>query len=65
MGLWFLSSFFGNYLSGFLGTFWARMPHEAFFLMLVGLGLGGGFAIRLLGRPLERAVAGNGRRDSN
>jgi len=65
MGIWFLSSFFGNYFSGFLGTFWERMHHEAFFLMLVGLGLGGSFAIRLLGRPLERAVAGNGRRDSN
>lgn len=32
--------------------------------MLVGLGLGG-VAIRLLRRPLERAVAGNRRRDSN
>ncbi len=59
MGVWFLSSFFGNYFAGFLGTFWERMPHEAFFLMLVGLGLGGGFAIRLFGRPLERAVAGH------
>jgi POT family proton-dependent oligopeptide transporter len=57
MGIWFLSSFFGNYLSGFLGTFWERMPHEAFFLMLVGLGFGGGFVIWLLGRPLERIVA--------
>ncbi len=56
MGIWFLSSFFGNYLAGFLGTFWERMPPEAFFLMLIGLGLSGGFAIWLLGRPLERAV---------
>lgn len=56
MGIWFLSSFFGNYLAGFLGTFWERMPPEAFFLMLIGLGLGGGFAIWLLGRPLERAL---------
>ncbi len=56
MGVWFLSSFFGNYLSGFLGTFWERMPREAFFLMLMGLGLGGGVAIWLLGRPLERIV---------
>ncbi|MGO9415757.1 MAG: peptide MFS transporter [Syntrophobacteraceae bacterium] len=57
MGIWFLSSFFGNYLSGFLGTFWGRMPHEAYFLMLTALGLGGGIAILLLGRPLERVVA--------
>lgn len=57
MGVWFLSSFFGNYFSGFLGTFWERMSHEAFFLMLTALGLAGGIAIRLLGRPLERVVA--------
>jgi POT family proton-dependent oligopeptide transporter len=59
MGIWFLSSFFGNYLSGFLGTFWERMPREAFFLMLTALGLGGGVAIWLLGRPIERVIAGH------
>jgi POT family proton-dependent oligopeptide transporter len=59
MGVWFLSSFFGNYFSGFLGTFWERMPREAFFLMLIGLGLCGGLAIWLIGRPLERVVAEN------
>jgi len=62
MGIWFLSSFFGNYFSGFLGTLWERMPHEAFFLMLTGLGISGGFAIWLLGRPLERVVEGHDRR---
>jgi POT family proton-dependent oligopeptide transporter len=69
MGIWFLSSFFGNYLSGFLGTFWERMPREAYFLMLTALGLGGGAAIWLLsgvrssgssrgmtGRPLGSGV---------
>ena len=38
MGIWFLSSFFGNYLSGYLGTFWEKMPRERFFLMLSVLG---------------------------
>jgi POT family proton-dependent oligopeptide transporter len=57
MGVWFMSSFFGNYLSGFLGAFWERLPKAVFFLMLTGLGLGAGLAIWLLGRPLERAVA--------
>jgi POT family proton-dependent oligopeptide transporter len=64
MGVWFLSSFFGNYFSGFLGTFWERMPREGFFLMLAGLGFGGGIAIWLLGRPMERAVAGHDGTDS-
>jgi POT family proton-dependent oligopeptide transporter len=57
MGVWFLSSFFGNYFAGFLGVFWERMPREVFFLMLTGLGIGGGIAIWVLGRPLERIVA--------
>ncbi len=60
MGIWFLSSFFGNYFSGFLGTFWERMDRETFFVLLVLLGIGGGIAIRLLGRPLERIVGGSG-----
>jgi POT family proton-dependent oligopeptide transporter len=59
MGVWFLSSFFGNYLSGFLGVFWERMPREAFFLLLMILGIGGGVAIWLIGRSLERIVAEN------
>ncbi len=58
MGIWFLSSFFGNYFSGFLGMFWERMSREAFFVMLTGLGIGGAAAIWLLGRPLERVVEG-------
>ncbi len=65
MGVWFLSSFFGNYLSGFLGTFWEQMPKGVFFLMLTGLGLGGGVAIWLLGRPLERVIAENEKMASN
>ena len=50
--------FGGDYFSGFLGSFWERMPREAFFLLLTALGIGGEVAIRLIGRPLERAVEG-------
>jgi POT family proton-dependent oligopeptide transporter len=59
MGVWFISSFFGNYLAGFLGTFWERMHHETFFLLLMLLGFAGGGTIWLLGRPLERVVEEN------
>lgn len=68
MGIWFLSSFFGNYLSGFLGAFWEHMSREAFFLMLTSLGLGAGIAIWVLGNPLERAITAKdeeSRRDSS
>ncbi|MGA2225426.1 MAG: hypothetical protein ABSH41_13405 [Syntrophobacteraceae bacterium] len=57
MGIWFLSSFFGNYFAGFVGTFGESMPRKAFYLMLIGLGLGGGVPIRLIGCPLEQVVA--------
>jgi POT family proton-dependent oligopeptide transporter len=57
MGVWFLSSFFGNYLSGYLGTFWETMPRTSYFLMLTLLGLGAGFAIWALSRPIQRVVA--------
>jgi POT family proton-dependent oligopeptide transporter len=57
MGVWFLSSFFGNYMSGFLGTFWDRMPREAFFFMLTLLGAGAGVAMLFLSRPVNRIVA--------
>ena len=32
MGMWFLASFLGNYLSGYLGTFWEKAPKESFFV---------------------------------
>jgi POT family proton-dependent oligopeptide transporter len=57
MGVWFLSNFFGNYLSGFLGTFWEKMPRMSFFVMLTSLGLMAGAAIFALSRPVGRVVA--------
>ena len=56
MGVWYLSSFFGNYLSGFLGTFWEKMPRDLFFLVLTLLGVGAGLAIWAIGRPLNRIL---------
>ena len=56
MGVWFLSSFFGNYLSGYLGTFWERMPKERFFLLMFGLSFGAGVAFFALLGPLKRAI---------
>ena len=40
MGVWFLSSFFGNYFAGFLGTFWERMPARSLFPDAVRAGRG-------------------------
>jgi len=56
MGVWFLSSFFGNYLSGYLGTFWEKMPKEDFFLLMFGLSFAAGLAFFALLKPLKKAI---------
>jgi POT family proton-dependent oligopeptide transporter len=56
MGVWFLSNFFGNYLSGYLGTFYDVMSKERFFLMLAAISFGTGVIFTLIRKPLERAI---------
>jgi POT family proton-dependent oligopeptide transporter len=58
MGMWFLSSFFGNYLSGYIGSFYEKMPLTQYFMLLAGLGLATGLAIFSLKGPLKKAVGG-------
>lgn len=38
MGMWFLSSFIGNYLAGWLGSFYSSMSNYAFFMLFAVLG---------------------------
>lgn len=56
MGMWFLSSFIGNYLSGYLGTFYDTMAKTDFFLMLTLLSFVAGLAIFAFNRPLKSAL---------
>jgi len=56
MGVWFLSNFLGNYLTGFLGTYYSKMSHDVFFLMLTILAILTGAAIFALNRPLKKAL---------
>ncbi|MEN0057391.1 MAG: peptide MFS transporter [Bdellovibrio sp.] len=39
MGVWFLASFFGNGIAGYIGAFYEVIPKESFFLLLAGLSL--------------------------
>ncbi|MEQ1502201.1 MAG: peptide MFS transporter [Myxococcota bacterium] len=57
MGMWFVSSFFGNTLSGIIGTLYTQIPKEAFFGLLMALGIGAGVAISLFNRPIQKAIA--------
>jgi POT family proton-dependent oligopeptide transporter len=63
MGMWLLSSFFGNYLCGFMGSFWEKMSHESFFLMLSTLACFAGLCMVALLGPLKRAI-GHGREET-
>jgi len=56
MGMWFLSSFAGGVLNGYLGTFYDKMPKESFFLLLSGLGVAAGAAMWAFNKPLKRAI---------
>jgi POT family proton-dependent oligopeptide transporter len=56
MGMWFLSSFFGDYLSGYLATFAPRMASSTFFLLLAVISLVTGAAMVVLYLPLRKAI---------
>ena len=56
MGLWFVSTATGNYLSGAVGSLWDKVPHSTFFLILVGSSIFAAFVLRLVLRRLEHAL---------
>jgi POT family proton-dependent oligopeptide transporter len=56
MGLWLASSFIGNLLAGYLGTFWSSMSAAAFFLMLGGIAALAGGVILLMSLPVSRLL---------
>jgi POT family proton-dependent oligopeptide transporter len=56
MGMWFMSSFLGNFLSGEIGILYTRWSKDAFFLLLTGLGIGVGLLILAARRPLRSAM---------
>ncbi|MNL06537.1 Di-/tripeptide transporter [compost metagenome] len=56
MGVWFLSSFFGNYLCGRLGSFYEAMGKDNFFMMLTVLGFGAGLMFFVSLRPINKGL---------
>jgi len=61
MGFWFLSSFFGNYLCGYLGTFWEKMSKGSFFMMLAGISIATGLLMVAIYSPLKKAIGDENR----
>jgi POT family proton-dependent oligopeptide transporter len=56
MGMWFMSSFFGDYLCGYIGAYWEKMSHAHFFLLLMALACASGLCMFALLKPLKRAI---------
>jgi len=56
MGMWFLSSFFGNYLSGAIGGYYEMMSKDAFFTLLTVLGVASGLIFFAANKPLKRSI---------
>ena len=56
MGVWFLTSFVGNLVGGWLGSFWTLMDKSAFFLMIAGVAALAGLVILAFNRPLRAAL---------
>ncbi len=56
MGVWLLSSFFGNYAAGFLGGSWEVVAKGWFFFGLAIIAFIAGIMIRLIIKPLKRAI---------
>jgi proton-dependent oligopeptide transporter, POT family len=56
MGLWLATSFTGNLLAGWLGSFWSGMDKGMFFLMMAGIAAFAGAVIFAFNRPVERVI---------
>jgi POT family proton-dependent oligopeptide transporter len=56
MGIWLASSFTGNFIAGWLGSFWSTMDKMMFFLMIAGIAMVAGAVILAFDRPLRSAL---------
>jgi POT family proton-dependent oligopeptide transporter len=56
MGLWLGTSFTGNFIAGWLGSFWSGMEKSMFFLMIAGIAMIAGAVILAFDRPLKNVI---------
>ena len=53
MGVWLATSFIGNFLAGYIGSFWSRMDKPEFFLLVAAIAALAGLIIFLCRWPLK------------
>jgi proton-dependent oligopeptide transporter, POT family len=56
MGVWLAANFIGDFLAGYLGTFWSSTGKADFFLMLAVISAAAGVVIALLNWPLKTVL---------
>jgi POT family proton-dependent oligopeptide transporter len=56
MGVWLATSFVGNFLAGYLGSFWSSMDKVSFFLMIAAVAAGAAVIIWALNWPLKSVL---------
>jgi proton-dependent oligopeptide transporter, POT family len=56
MGIWLATGFFGNFLAGWLGSFWSGMAKRDFFLMIAAIAATAATVIFACNRPLRSAL---------
>jgi POT family proton-dependent oligopeptide transporter len=58
MGLWLGTSFIGNFVAGWLGSFWSSMGKISFFIMIAAVAASAGGVIWSFNRPLKGILQG-------
>ena len=53
MGVWLATSFLGNFVAGWLGSYWSGMAKPSFFLMIAAIGAITGLMVWAVNRPLK------------
>jgi POT family proton-dependent oligopeptide transporter len=56
MGVWLATSFLGNFIAGWLGSFWSGMEKRDFFLMIAAIAAAAAAVIFACNRPLRSAL---------
>ncbi len=65
MGVWYLANFIGNYMTGYLGTFYESMPKAQFFQLMTTIGVVAGVVLFIIGRPLDKIVSKHDKQEAH
>ena len=57
MGVWYLANMMGNYMTGYLGTFYEIWPKAEFFTLMTAIGVVAGLVLFIIGKPLDKIVS--------